>query len=82
VQFGLYISPVGFVSAVVPEQYRLVSFLNPMAGIIDGFRWSVLGGQHTLDLIGVLLSVAVTVLFAVTGIWFFRKTEREFADVI
>jgi lipopolysaccharide transport system permease protein len=82
VQFGLYISPVGFLSSVVPDQYRLLYSLNPMAGIIDGFRWCVLGGQYELDWRGLALSVAVTAVIAVTGIWYFRKTERTFADVI
>ena len=48
IQFGLYISPVGFISSVVPERYRLLYSLNPMVGVIDGFRWCILGGDHTL----------------------------------
>lgn len=82
VQFGLYISPVGFVTSAVPAEYRTLYFLNPMAGIIDGVRWSVLGGQHGLDLPGVITSAASTITLALTGLWFFRKTEREFADII
>jgi len=82
VQFGLYISPVGFLSTVVPERWRLIYFLNPMAGVIDGFRWSILGGEHTLYIPGFVLSCTVTLLLTIGAIWYFRSTEREFADVI
>ena len=82
VQFGLYISPVGFQSGVVPEQYRLLYSLNPMVGIIDGFRWSILGGEHTMYWPGFALSIAVVAVLIVGGIWYFRRTERSFADVI
>jgi lipopolysaccharide transport system permease protein len=82
VQFGLYISPVGFSSSVVPEKWRLLYSLNPMVGVIDGFRWAILGGKHTIDWPGFALSVAVVALLIASGIWYFRKTERSFADVI
>ena len=82
VQFGLYISPVGFSSHVVPEQWRFVYSLNPMAGVIDGFRWCILGGEHQLYPLGVAASVAGTFFLVSTGIWYFRRTERSFADVI
>lgn len=82
VQFGLYISPVGFVSDVVPDRWRLLYSFNPMAGVIDGFRWSILGGQHTIFWPGLISSALITVLLVVTGIWYFRRTERTFADVI
>jgi len=82
VQFGLYISPVGFQSSVVPEQYRLLYSLNPMVGIIDGFRWSILGGEHTMYWPGFALSIAVVAALIVSGIWYFRRTERRFADII
>ena len=82
VQFGLYISPVGFLSAIVPERWRLLYFLNPMAGVIDGFRWSILGGEHTLYVPGLLVSCGVIALLTFGGLWYFRATEREFADVI
>ncbi|WP_017314693.1 ABC transporter permease [Mastigocladopsis repens] len=82
VQFGLYISPVGFSSSIVPEQWRLVYSLNPIVGVIDGFRWAILGGESRLYIPGFALSLAlVGVLFA-SGIWYFRKMERTFADVI
>jgi lipopolysaccharide transport system permease protein len=82
VQFGLYLSPVGFVSAVFPEQWRLLYSLNPMAGVIDGFRWSLLGGEHTLYWPGLFVSVAVAIVFMFGGIAYFRATERVMADVI
>jgi lipopolysaccharide transport system permease protein len=82
VQFGLYISPVGFSSTIVPEKWHLFYSLNPMVGVIDGFRWSLLRGQTPLDWSAVLLSVAIVVLLLVSGIWYFRKMERTFADVI
>ena len=82
VQFGLYISPVGFSSSVVPEKWRLLYSLNPMVGVIDGFRWAILGGESQLYLPGFLLSLALVLVFFVTGIKYFRRMERTFADVI
>jgi lipopolysaccharide transport system permease protein len=82
VQFGLYVSPVGFSSQVIPESWRLVYSLNPMVGVIDGFRWSILGKESNLYLPGFLLSLALVSLLLISGIWFFRKTERTFADII
>ncbi len=82
VQFGLYISPVGFSSSIVPEQWRLLYSLNPMVGVIDGFRWAILGGESTIYLPGLALSIALVIFLQVTGIWYFRKMERTFADVI
>jgi lipopolysaccharide transport system permease protein len=82
VQFGLYISPVGFSSSVVPGQWRFLYSLNPIVGVIDGFRWALLRGDAQLNWPDVLMSIAVTVILYVTGIWYFRKMERTFADVI
>ena len=81
-QIGLYISPVGFSSSIVPEQYRLLYSLNPMVGVIDGFRWSILGGDAKLYLPGFLLSLGLVLLMLIAGIVYFRKVERTFADVI
>ena len=81
-QIGLYISPVGFSSSIVPEQYRLLYSLNPMVGVIDGFRWSILGGESKLYLPGFALSLGLVLLMLITGIVYFRKVERTFADVI
>jgi lipopolysaccharide transport system permease protein len=82
VQFGLYISPVGFSSSIVPEKWRLLYSLNPMVGVIDGFRWAILGGDFEIYWPGFFLSVALVTLILVTGIIYFRKTEKTFADVI
>lgn len=81
-QFGLYISPVGFSSNIVPEKWRLLYSLNPMVGVIDGFRWAILGGEAQLYLPGFTISTGLVVLLFFSGIWYFRKTERSFADVI
>lgn len=82
VQFGLYISPVGFSSSVVPERWRLLYSLNPMVGVIDGFRWAILGKDFAIYLPGFLLSVALVMVVLITGIQYFRRMERKFADVI
>jgi lipopolysaccharide transport system permease protein len=82
VQFGLYVSPVGFSSSVVPEKWRLLYSLNPMVGVIDGFRWCILRGQSDLHLSGLLASIAVTAFFLWFGVRQFRKTEKSFADLV
>jgi lipopolysaccharide transport system permease protein len=82
VQFGLYISPVGFSSNIVPEEWRLVYSLNPMVGVIDGFRWCILGGQSQLHLAGLAASLGGAAFFLWFGIRRFRKTEASFADMI
>lgn len=82
VQFGLYISPVGFSSSVVPAKWRLAYALNPVVGIIDGFRWSLLRGRSPLWVPSILTSVVITALFCSSGLWYFRKMERMFADLI
>ena len=85
VQFGLYISPVGFSSSIVFErfpQWGWLYSLNPMVGVIDGFRWAILGGESNLYLPGFTLSLGLVALLFVTGVWYFRKVERTFADVI
>ena len=82
VQFGLYVSPVGFSSAVVPEKWRMLYRLNPAVGVIDGFRWSLLGGESQFYLAGFFLSLGVGAVFLALGIWYFRKTERTFADLL
>lgn len=82
IQVGMYISPVGFNSNLVPEKWRMLYALNPMVGVIDGFRWSLLGGKADLYLPGFALSTLLSVILLVTGILFFRRTERRFADLI
>jgi lipopolysaccharide transport system permease protein len=81
-QFGLYVSPVGFSSSVVPEQWRLLYSLNPMVGVIDGFRWCILAGQSPLYLPGLAVGAVVAALFLWLGSRQFRKTEKSFADLI
>jgi len=82
VQFGLYVSPVGFSSTVVPEEWRFIYSLNPMVGVIDGFRWCILGSGSAFDPRSFGISMAVTALFLWLGIRQFRKMEKSFADLI
>lgn len=82
VQFGLYLSPVGFSSSVVPEKWRLLYSMNPMVGVIDGFRWAVSGDSSFMNWGGFAVSLGIVAGVLLSGIWYFRKTEREFADVI
>lgn len=82
VQFGLYVSPVGFTSAVVPEKWRLWYSLNPVVGVIDGFRWSILGENSVLNLESFGISMSATIFLLWLGVSYFRRTERTFADLI
>jgi lipopolysaccharide transport system permease protein len=86
VQFGLYLSPVGFGSENVRDKVGDALFqlyaLNPMVGVIDGFRWAVFRGESPLTLSVVLASLVITLVLCVSGTWYFRKMERTFADVI
>jgi lipopolysaccharide transport system permease protein len=82
VQLGVYASPVGYSSDIVPQQWRLLYSLNPVVGVIDGFRWCILGGQSQLYLPGFLLSIVVTAFFLWLGIHRFRKMEKGFADLM
>lgn len=82
VQFGLYVSPVGFSSAVVPHDWRFFFHLNPLVGVIEGFRWCLLGADSQINLPGLLLSTFVVFGFLALGVTFFRRTEKSFADLI
>lgn len=82
VQFGLYISPVGYSSNVIPERWRLLYSLNPVVGVIDGFRWCLLGGQSALSFPSLAASLVVAALFLWLGVRHFRKAEASFADLI
>jgi lipopolysaccharide transport system permease protein len=82
VQFGLYVSPVGFSSTVIPDKWRFWYSLNPVVGVIDGFRWCILGGSSALYPAGFVVSFGVVILFLWSGIAYFRRTERTFADLI
>lgn len=81
-QLGLYVSPVGFSSSLVPDNWRLAYYLNPMAGVIDGFRWALLGRGAPLYIEGILLSTFLSILLLAGGLVYFRRTERSFADNI
>ena len=81
-QFGTYISPVAFSSDLVPEKWRLLYNLNPLVAVIDGFRWALLGGNHLIHIGGLLLSVTISTILVWSGVVYFRKTERSFADII
>jgi lipopolysaccharide transport system permease protein len=81
-QIGLYVSPVGYSTSIVPAEWRFWYSLNPAVGIIDGFRWCLLGGQSELYLPGFVLSLGIVALMLWLGIMYFRRTERAFADLI
>lgn len=82
VQFGLYVSPVGFSIDALPESYRMLIFLNPMSGVIEGFRWAILGTPLAFQGAGLLTSILLIASLLFVGIRFFRKTEKSFADII
>ncbi len=82
IQFGLYVSPVGFASDVIPNKWRFLYSLNPMVGVIDGFRWSIIGKSVEFYVPGFLLSIFLTIILFMVGIIYFRKTEKTFADRI
>ena len=81
-QFGLYASPIGFSTTVIPDRWRLLYSLNPMVGVIETFRWALLGSAFTLRVDALLLSAIFTLALLASGLWFFRRSERSFADVI
>ncbi len=81
-QIGLYISPVGFSSSLVPEAFRFLYFLNPMVAVIEGFRWALLGTTTEIYIPGFLLSIFCVVSLLWSGLWYFRRTENTFADEI
>lgn len=82
IQFGMYVSPVGFSSSVIPERWRLVYSLNPMVGVIDGFRWCIQGTAVSLYLPGFIISIITSAIIFWYGLRYFRSTERLFADYI
>ena len=82
IQVGLFISPIAFSSSAVPERWRPLYFLNPLVALIDGFRWSILGGRTPIDPVSLAYALAVTAACIVVGVWYFRRVERRFADVI
>lgn len=82
VQFGLFVSPVGFSSSIIPQQWKFIYSLNPMVAVIDGFRWAILGGEYVIYVPGLIASIVIAILLLITGIKFFRSTERRLADFI
>ncbi len=82
VQFGLYVSPVGFSSSIVPSEWRLLYSLNPMVGVIEGFRWAIAGKESIIYWPGYLLSNLLIIAIFASGFWWFRRMERTFADVV
>ena len=83
VQFGLYISPIGFSSSLISEKWRLLYYLNPMVSVIDGFRWCIIGnGSGNPFTTYFILSISITILILVYSIYKFRKMEKTFADLI
>lgn len=80
-QIGMFVTPVGFRTDILPNWRDLLS-LNPLTGVIDGVRWCLLGGRTELHLPGLAISVVVAGLLLVSGLWYFRRTERKFADII
>jgi lipopolysaccharide transport system permease protein len=82
VQLGVYASPVAYSSSIIPERYRLVYSLNPMVGVIEGFRWAILGGDFAIHWPGFLLSLMLIGLLLAGGIWYFRRTEQRLVDVL
>ncbi len=85
-QFGLYATPVGFSSSVIREKYGewifLLYSLNPMVGVVDAFRWAILGSSSHIDIAGFFVSLTVAAIFLMVGVFYFRKTEKGFADII
>lgn len=82
VQFGLFISPVGFSGNIIPEEWKLLYSLNPMVGVIDGFRWAIIGGKYTIYWEGYLLSIVLSISLLFVAVRYFRATEKKFADII
>jgi lipopolysaccharide transport system permease protein len=88
VQFGLYVSPIAFTSdsiynnVKIPQLLKYVYSMNPMVGVIDGFRWCILGGKTLLYMPGFIISIVISIFFLFMGIFYFRKVEKSFADII
>ncbi|WP_438482701.1 ABC transporter permease [Oleiharenicola lentus] len=80
-QIGVFVTPVGYRTDTLPNWKEIIA-LNPLSGVVDGVRWSLLGGRTGLDLTGLGISVVVGAILLISGIWYFRRTEKEFADLI
>jgi lipopolysaccharide transport system permease protein len=82
IQFGMYISPVAFSSSIVLEKWKLLYSLNPMVGVIEGFRYCILGGESHIYMPGFVISLSLTFMLLWFAIRYFRSTEKVFADLI
>ena len=82
VQFWLFITPIAYGSSLVPEKWQLIYALNPMTGVVEGFRWSLLGTTQGAPSLTLLVSAVIAVLLLVSGLFYFRRTERQFADMV
>ncbi len=82
IQLWLFASPIGYPSTLIPEKWRFLYGLNPMSGVIEGFRWSAIGTSTTHPGPIILVSLLVTLVFLLVGLLYFGRTERTFADVI
>jgi lipopolysaccharide transport system permease protein len=82
IQIGMYVTPVGFSSTIVPAKYQLLFALNPMVGVIDGFRWCLLRGAQPLNWTSLSISIVAALVMLVIGAVYFRRTEKTFADII
>jgi len=81
-RLGIYISPVGFLTSTIPEKYLMFYSLNPLVGIIDGFRWCLLGGEIQPMWTGLYISIGITIIILISGLFYFSKKEKSFADII
>ncbi len=81
-QFWLFITPIAYPASLVPEQWRLLYAVNPMTGVVEGFRWALLGTQQSAPLGMLAISVAISLLVLVSGLFYFRRMERFFADMV
>ena len=80
VQIGLYATPIAYPASMIPDKYQLMYHLNPMAGVVEGFRWSILGGQNISEFAWV--SFIVIIVLFISGLFYFRKVERIMADIV
>lgn len=81
-QLGLYMSPVGFSTTIIPQQWRFLYSMNPMVGVIDGFRWALFGSAHDFSWHSLIFSCSFSLFLTISGVWFFRKMERTMADTV
>ena len=80
-QFWMYITPIAYSSSIVPEKWRFVYALNPLTGVVEGFRWALLGTGEGPG-ITLLISSCIAILITISGLFYFRRMERKFADLV